>query len=175
MWTTRALILAYACNLLLLASVKGMNINTNPIRSLNITIRKSIEADRTYYIGAVPIDWNFAENATNPFTGVKVEEDLAGQQYTLDNHYNRIGPIYRKCVYREFTDDTFTTMVERDEHWQHLGVMGPPIRGVVGDRIKVIFWNNCSFNFSVHPHGLQYERVMSLFKFLTLFNCACAT
>ena len=78
--------------------------------------------------------------------------------YTQDNDHNRIGSIYRKALYREFTDDTFTEMKEYDEDWKHLGVMGPPIRGVVGDRIKIIFLNNCTQNFSMHPHGVKYAK-----------------
>lgn len=37
---------------------------------------------------------------------------------------NRIGPRYKKAVYREYTDDTFSVKKERKPNEQHLGIMG---------------------------------------------------
>ena len=39
-----------------------------------------------------------------------------------------------------------------------LGMMGPVIRAVVGDTIKVVFRNNTSFPASIHPHGVFYAK-----------------
>jgi hephaestin len=39
-----------------------------------------------------------------------------------------------------------------------LGVLGPVIRAEVGDTIKVVFKNNASFPFSIHPHGVFYQK-----------------
>jgi FtsP/CotA-like multicopper oxidase with cupredoxin domain len=39
-----------------------------------------------------------------------------------------------------------------------LGMMGPVIRAVVGDTIKVVFRNNTRFPASVHPHGVFYAK-----------------
>jgi len=39
-----------------------------------------------------------------------------------------------------------------------LGMMGPVIRAVVGDTIKVVFRNNTDFPASVHPHGVFYAK-----------------
>lgn len=36
--------------------------------------------------------------------------------------------VYKKAVFREYTDDTFTTQVLRDES---MGILGPPIRAAV--------------------------------------------
>lgn len=49
----------------------------------------------------------------------------------------------------------------RAAEWEHLGVMGPVIRGVVGDTIKVVFRNMLppgSHNVSMHPHGVLYNK-----------------
>ena len=36
--------------------------------------------------------------------------------------------------------------------------MGPILRGAVGDTIKVVFKNNATHPFSMHPHGVVYKK-----------------
>ena len=129
----------------------------DPNYSINMTDRLSATADRTYYIAAVDIIWDYTPNGTvNPFTGIPVNDDPEASVYTLPG-VNRIGSRYVKSVYREFTDDTFTTMKTRSSKWQHLGLLGPAIRGIVGERLKIVFFNNASGDFSMHPHGVKYN------------------
>ena len=71
---------------------------------------------------------------------------------------DRIGRIYRKAIYREYTDSTFSTLKQRPPEWEHLGYLGPMIRAVVGDTIKVVFKNHASVPYSVHPHGVFYDK-----------------
>ena len=40
----------------------------------------------------------------------------------------------------------------------HQGILGPVLRGEVGDRIIVHFKNKASRNYTMHPHGVQYEK-----------------
>jgi hypothetical protein len=127
--------------------------------SRDVAERKGIGADRTYYIAAVEIMWDYAPpGTTSPSTGLPVQDDATASIFTKPNNVDRIGSIYKKCVYREFEDDTFDAQVVRDSRWKHLGVLGPVIRGVVGERLKIIFKNKCSFDFSMHPHGLEYNK-----------------
>ncbi len=65
---------------------------------------------------------------------------------------------YLKAVYHEYTDGSFTTLKPRDPQWEHLGILGPLIRGEVGDVIKVVFKNNTSIVTTMHPHGLSYDK-----------------
>jgi FtsP/CotA-like multicopper oxidase with cupredoxin domain len=65
-----------------------------------------------------------------------------------------MGTIYKKAVYREFTDDTFKHEKKRGYREIHLGVMGPFIRGEVGDVIEVVFMNKASHPLSIKPHGV---------------------
>ena len=69
---------------------------------------------------------------------------------------NRIGRKYKKAMYRAYTDDTFTTEIERDSDTKHLGIMGPIIYAEVGDTIEVVFKNNATRHYSIHPHGVFY-------------------
>ena len=58
---------------------------------------------------------------------------------------DRIGGTYKKALYIEYTDDTFSTPRNRTEDELHLGSLGPVIRGEVGDTIEVVFRNKVSF------------------------------
>ena len=111
-------------------------------------------ATRTYYIAADEVDWNYAPAAHDHMTGKPYEERA---RYYTEKGPERIGPIYRKAVYHEYTDASFTTRKPRPAAWEHLGVLGPVIRGEVGDTIRVVFKNNARFPFSVHPHGVKYD------------------
>lgn len=54
---------------------------------------------------------------------------------------NRIGGIYKKAIFVEYTDSNFTTKVNRTASEAHLGFLGPTIRAEVGDEIQVLFKN----------------------------------
>ena len=111
-------------------------------------------ATRTYYVAADEVDWNYAPADHDHMTGKPYDERA---RYYTEKGPERIGPIYRKAVYREYTDASFTTLKPRPAAWEHLGVLGPVIRGEVGDTIKVVFKNNARFSFSVHAHGVKYD------------------
>jgi manganese oxidase len=71
---------------------------------------------------------------------------------------HRIGSTYRKAIYREYTDETFTTLKPRPAEWEHAGLLGPVLRAEVGDTIKVVFKNNATHPFTMHPHGVFYAK-----------------
>ena len=66
--------------------------------------------------------------------------------------------IYRKAIYREYTDETFKTLKPRAPEWEHLGILGPLIRAEVGDTIRVHFRNKTKLVCSMHAHGLSYDK-----------------
>jgi FtsP/CotA-like multicopper oxidase with cupredoxin domain len=70
----------------------------------------------------------------------------------------RVGRVYKKAVYREYTDSTFATPKPRPSEWEHLGILGPLIRAEVGDTVRIIYRNNVPFPTSLHPHGVFYEK-----------------
>jgi hephaestin len=61
-------------------------------------------------------------------------------------------------IFREYTDSGFTTTSTRPAEWEHLGMLGPLLRGVVGDTIRVVFKNLGSHPHSMHPHGVIYNK-----------------
>ena len=109
---------------------------------------------RTYYIAADEVVWDYVPGG----------RDFIADRPFADTGFVRTGPpravstMYRKALYREYTDSTFGTLKPRPPEWEHLGFLGPLIRGVVGDTIRVVFRNNASRPYSVHPHGVFYRK-----------------
>jgi hephaestin len=110
---------------------------------------------RTYFVAAGEVEWDYAPTGTNKTLGA-APEGIA--EMVLTSAPDRIGRVYKKAVYREYTDSTFSTMKERPPEWEHLGYLGPVLRGQVGDTIVVVFRNNASRPYSMHPHGVFYDK-----------------
>jgi len=101
----------------------------------------------TYYIAADEVMWNYVPHGRN-LAGLPGSENEGAQRQMT----------FRKAIYREYTDATFTTLKPRPPQWEHLGILGPVIRAEVGDIVKVIFKNNTRIFCSMHPHGLAYAK-----------------
>ena len=110
---------------------------------------------RTYYIAADEVVWDYAPSGINQITGAPFDD--TAKTYVQQGP-QRIGSRYIKSLYREYTDATFTHLKPRDARWQHLGMLGPLIRGVVGDTIKVVYRNNLDRPTSIHVHGVFYDK-----------------
>lgn len=109
---------------------------------------------RTYFIAADTVTWDYVPGG---------RDEVAGTPYVDTAFFANAKPrpvstLYKKVLYREYTDSTFRTLKPRPREWQHLGFLGPLIRGVVGDTIRVVFRNNADRPYSVHPHGVLYDK-----------------
>ena len=102
---------------------------------------------QVYYIAADDVSWNYAPLGRN-LTGTPSPENEGLSTST----------IFRKAVYREYTDGSFSQLKKRSAEWEHLGILGPLIRAEVGDVVKIVFKNNTKFFCSMHPHGLAYVK-----------------
>ncbi len=109
----------------------------------------------TYFIAADEVQWDYAPSGINQITGLPFGD---AENVFVEQTTNRIGKVYVKALYREYTDATFTKLKPRPAKWQHLGLLGPAIQAEVGDTVKIVFKNNASFNFSLHPHGVFYNK-----------------
>ena len=112
----------------------------------------------TYYIAADEVTWNYVPGGI---------DGLTGKPYTMTGYFassdgstvtRPVGTSYLKCLYRGYTDGSFRTLKTRPSAWEHLGMLGPLIRAQVGDTIRVVFRNNCSFPNSIHVHGVFYSK-----------------
>ncbi|KAG7331178.1 hypothetical protein KOW79_005147 [Hemibagrus wyckioides] len=90
----------------------------------------AIAVERHYYIAAVIINWDYTTNGSQS-----------------------IGPIYKKTVYREY-DPHFKNA--KTTPWS--GLLGPTLRGQVGDTIIVTFRNMADHPCSIHAHGIAYGK-----------------
>jgi hephaestin len=108
---------------------------------------------RVYYIAADEIMWDFAPSGMDEIRGIPIDSAKASLQRP-----GSLGRVYKKAVYREYTDASFSELKPRPPEWEHLGLLGPLVRAVVGDTIMIVFRNNASHPYSVHPHGVLYDK-----------------
>lgn len=101
---------------------------------------------RTYYVAADEVEWDYAPLGIDMMTGQPFEGTSAA--YTQPGP-NRIGRLYRKAIYREYTDETFAARKPRPPQDEYLGLLGPILRAEVGDTVKVVFRNNASRPYSL--------------------------
>jgi len=118
---------------------------------------------RTYYIAADEVLWDYAPSGANAITG----EPFTPEEDVFTKHGpNRVGHKYWKSLYRGYTNASFSTPTPRPTSCapsakvcdDTLGMLGPVIRAVVGDTIKVVFKNNTPCPASVHAHGVFYQK-----------------
>jgi FtsP/CotA-like multicopper oxidase with cupredoxin domain len=110
---------------------------------------------RTYYVAADHVTWDYAPTGMNLTTGRAFEGDAA---FFAAPSPMGLGRVYKKTLFREYTDATFSTLKPRAPEWEHLGILGPMIRAEVGDTIQVVFRNNATHPHSLHPHGVFYDK-----------------
>jgi FtsP/CotA-like multicopper oxidase with cupredoxin domain len=120
------------------------------------TVRRAPPArTHTYYIAADEVNWDFAPSGSNQIGG-RPFDDV--ERPFVEAQAHSVGKVAMKAIYREYTDSSFTNLKPRPAAWEHLGLLGPLLRGQVGDTIRVVFRNNTRFPVSMHPHGLLYAK-----------------
>jgi len=110
---------------------------------------------RTYYVAADEVQWDYAPSGRDEAMGMPFDAIAKGFTETSANH---IGRVYKKAIYREYTDATFSMLKPRPPQDAYLGLVGPILHAEVGDTIKVVFKNNATHPYGMHPHGVLYER-----------------
>ena len=109
---------------------------------------------RTYFVAADEVTWDYLPGG---------RDEIAGRPYIDTAFFSGAKPRpvstkYRKVLYREYSDSGFQSLKTRSPEWEHLGFLGPVMHAVVGDTIRVVFRNNGHRAFSMHPHGVFYEK-----------------
>ncbi|XP_051824853.1 coagulation factor VIII isoform X2 [Antechinus flavipes] len=98
---------------------------------------------RHYFIAAQEKIWDYGLNKSPHFLGGWVRNDSAWN--------------YKKVVFQEFADHSFTEPLDRGELTEHLGLLGPYIRAEVEDYIVVTFKNQASRPYSFYSSLISYE------------------
>ncbi|XP_017674703.1 PREDICTED: coagulation factor VIII isoform X1 [Lepidothrix coronata] len=103
----------------------------------------------TYYIAAEEMDWDYA-----PVKPLSLDRNISGLY--LEPGPQRIGSKYKKVVFVEYEDVTFKK--RKVSNQLDKGILGPVIKGEVGDEFKIVFRNLASRPYNIYPHGLTSVR-----------------
>lgn len=117
---------------------------------------KSYHEERIYYIASVEVEWDYSPSREWEKELHHLQELNVSNAF-LDKEEFYIGSKYKKVVYRQYTDSTFTVPVERKAEEEHLGILGPQLHAEVGDKVKIIFKNMATRSYSIHAHGVKTE------------------
>ena len=98
---------------------------------------------REYWIAAEKASWNYAPHGKNL---IKPDAGLGVWGETL---------AYPKYRYIGYTDGSYAKALPQPA-W--MGILGPQLRAVVGETIKVHFLNKTDRPLSMHPHGVFYDK-----------------
>ncbi|XP_067896780.1 coagulation factor V isoform X2 [Heterodontus francisci] len=104
-------------------------------------LRSHSETVRRYFIAAEEVFWDYSRNTID-----------------IRSSAERRNTLYKKVIFRRYTDALFTKLFDHGERYDHLGILGPVIRAEVNDVIKVMFKNLASRPYSIHAHGVSYEK-----------------
>uniref|UniRef100_A0A8C6R014 Coagulation factor VIII n=1 Tax=Nannospalax galili TaxID=1026970 RepID=A0A8C6R014_NANGA len=98
---------------------------------------------RHYFIAAVERLWDY---------GMSVSSHILRNRDHSGN-----APQFKKVVFQEFTDGSFSQPLYRGELNEHLGLLGPYIRAEVEDNIMVTFKNQASRPYSFYSSIISYK------------------
>lgn len=96
-----------------------------------------------YYVAAEPVMWDYAPEGDDPVCGKPLPPPIQNHQAVA------------KLRYVQYTDASFTTRCLEEPR---LGILGPVLRGVVGETLLVTFCNRTPQPLSMHPHGVSYDK-----------------
>ncbi|KAI4578893.1 hypothetical protein MJG53_000771 [Ovis ammon polii x Ovis aries] len=113
---------------------------------------------RHYYIAAEEVIWNYAPSGIDAFTKENLRAPGSASEAFFEQGPTRIGGSYKKLVYREYTDASFSNQKERGPEEEHLGILGPVIAAEVGDTIRVTFHNKAAHPLSIEPIGVRVDK-----------------
>ena len=98
---------------------------------------------RHYYVAAESELWDFAPSGRDEVCGIPFPPPLIANRQS------------GKVRYIQYTDATFATKALPTPS---LGILGPVLRGVVGDYLAITFFNRTTEPLSMHPHGVKYDK-----------------
>ncbi|XP_074820393.1 coagulation factor VIII isoform X2 [Natator depressus] len=98
-----------------------------------------------HYIAAEEVDWDYA-----PIMPTYLDRSYTSQ--FLEAGPQRIGSKYKKVMFVEYGDGTFKNRKVSDQ--RDTGLLGPVLKGEVGDQFTIVFKNLASRPYNIYPHGL---------------------
>ncbi|KAF3813087.1 hypothetical protein GH733_000019 [Mirounga leonina] len=111
-------------------------------------------ATRVYYLGIQDVQWNYAPKGRNVIMNQTLDNDTVASSF-LKSDKNRIGRSYKKTIYKEYRDGSYMDEMVQPA-W--LGFLGPVLQAEVGDVILIHLKNFATRPYTIHPHGVFYEK-----------------
>ena len=108
--------------------------------SCSLTAQSAV---REYWVAAEKVSWNYAPSTQNL---IEPADELGVWGETL---------TYTKYRYIGYTDGSYASPLPQPAS---MGILGPQLRAVVGDTLKIHFLNRTDRSLSMHPHGVLYDK-----------------
>ncbi|KAH9508746.1 hypothetical protein Btru_049801 [Bulinus truncatus] len=108
-------------------------------------------AKREYFIAAEEVFWDYAPLQRTIVNAEDLNDPNTEGSIFVRHDANLIGHIYKKVVFTEYQDGTFTAVKPGSDR----DILGPVMRAEVGDTVIVTFKNNASRPYSFYSHGLK--------------------
>uniref|UniRef100_A0A8C2SUG5 ferroxidase n=1 Tax=Coturnix japonica TaxID=93934 RepID=A0A8C2SUG5_COTJA len=124
----------------------------------NLSQPSPLSHKRRYYIAAEEVLWNYGPDGYDKFTGLICYFHSESAIYFTQGT-DRIGGLYWKVRYVEYTDATFSKRKIQPENMKHLGILGPVIKAEVGDTVLVTFANKARRSYSIMAHGVSFSKL----------------
>ncbi|XP_067657530.1 hephaestin-like [Haliotis asinina] len=122
---------------------------------LTACVAGSLAIERHYYVAVVEVLWDFAPSGKDLVTP-KSYNISSDADFYLERGPDRLGHVYKKAIYKEFTDATYTVEIPKPI-W--LGFVGPILKGEEGDFLIIHFKNFAkNYTYSMHAHGVKYNK-----------------
>ncbi|KAM4545939.1 ferroxidase HEPHL1 isoform 2-T2 [Odontesthes bonariensis] len=130
------------------------------VKSCGTSAGSTVMSDvvRNFYLAAETVLWSYAPSEKDLINNVSLIEADSAPEVFFGRDGGRIGGRYLKVIYREYTDNTFTTLKSTTPNPEHLGILGPVLRAEEGDILRVTFVNKADRHYSIQPHGLHYDK-----------------
>ncbi|CAK6441526.1 unnamed protein product [Pipistrellus nathusii] len=116
------------------------------------------QKEKIFYIAAEEVVWDYSPSRT----WERELHRLQGKNETETNIYldksgTLLGSKYKKVVYRQYDDITFTKQTKRNENEKHLDILGPLIFATPGEKVRIVFKNKASRQYSIYAHGVKTQ------------------
>ena len=108
----------------------------------------------TYYVAADEVEWKYTPRGIDNMMGMPFMAARRSTRARPASHWHRLSQSHLPRVHRRHLRQLEAASPDEE----YLGALGPVLRGEVGDTIRVIFKNNATHPYSMHPHGVFYNK-----------------
>ncbi|KAL4691837.1 hypothetical protein H8957_002944 [Semnopithecus entellus] len=112
------------------------------------------QEEKIIYIAAEEMEWDYSPSRKWENELYHLQRENQTSMF-VDKSGTLLGSKYKKVLYRQYDDDTFTNQTKRNEDEKHLDILGPLILLNPGQKIQIIFKNKASRPYSIHAHGVK--------------------